>query len=334
MRTFSRWMALGVLVCGPAAYADRNDLQITQLGNPNPFINSGSSVHSANFNPEANGDFRAFARTFAAVITSTNLMPPETLGHAGFSINAELGVIALPTRGPLDPLQGGPAQDGQVTLPTERPQTPELLIPSVHVRKGLPFSLELGSRIGWIDRSSMFTATGELKWAVNEGFTWLPDIGVRAHVTRLLGNKDFDLTAAGLDVGVGKQFPLGGMVTLTPYGGLDFVGVAASTDTLDFDQDRAAGTTLNPANPYAGLDNTGVYEPVLLGENINSRIYGGVRFIGGALQLGAEISLSNQGTIDVVRTNRPDGATQVTTETRQRALPAVFAFNATLGLDF
>jgi hypothetical protein len=318
-------MALGVLVCGPAAYADRNDLQITKFGNPSPFTNSGSTTDSANFNPEANGDFRAFARTFAAVITSKNLMPPETLGHAGFSVNAELGVVALPRPG---------REDGQVTLPTERDQTPELLIPSVHVRKGLPFSLELGTRIGWIDRSSMFTATGELKWAVNEGFTWLPDIGVRAHVTRLLGNKDFDLTAAGLDVGVGKQFPLGGMVTLTPYGGLDFVGVAASTDTLDFDQDRGAGTPLNPANPYAGLDNTGVYEPVLLGENINSRIYGGVRFIGGALQLGAEFSLSNQGTIDVVRTNRPDGATQVTTETRQRALPAVFAFNATLGLDF
>jgi len=318
MRTFSRWMALGVLVCGPAAYADRNDLQITKFGNPSPFTNSGSTTDSANFNPEANGDFRAFARTFAAVITSKNLMPPETLGHAGFSVNAELGVVALPRPG---------REDGQVTLPTERDQTPELLIPSVHVRKGLPFSLELGTRIGWIDRSSMFTATGELKWAVNEGFTWLPDIGVRAHVTRLLGsNRDFDLTAAGLDVGVGKQFPLGGMVTLTPYGGLDFVGVAASTDTLDFDQNRTQGGTLNPTNPYAGLDNTGVYTPVKLGENINSRIYGGVRFIGGALQLGAEISLSNQGTLQVVNAR--------TGETRDRALPAIFAFNTTLGLDF
>jgi hypothetical protein len=311
-------MALGVLVCGPAAYADRNDLQITKLGNPNRFTNSGSTTTSANFNPEANGDFRAFARTFAAVITSTNLMPPETLGHAGFSLNAELGVVALPRPG---------REDGQVTLPTEREQTPELLIPSVHVRKGLPFSLELGTRIGWIDRSNMFTATGELKWAVNEGFKWLPDIGVRAHVTRLLGtNRDFDLTAAGLDVGVGKQFPLGGMVTLTPYGGLDFVGVAASTDTLDFQQNRTVTDTLNPANPYAGLDNTGVYAPVLLGENINSRIYGGVRFIGGALQLGAELSLSNQGTIQVVHAE--------TAAIRDRALPAVFAFNATMGLDF
>ncbi len=303
MRTFSRWMALAVLVCGPAAYADRNDLQITKLGNPNP--------GEVNFNPVAHGDFRAFARTFAAVLTSKNLMPPETLGHAGFSVNAELGVISLPS---------------SVLIPTERPQTESLLLPSVHFRKGLPFSLELGARVGWVDRSRLFAGTGELKWAVNEGFTWLPDIAVRAHVTRLMGNNDFNLTAAGLDLGVGKQFPLGGMVTLTPYGGLDLVGVMANTDTLDFNQGRTLGGTLNPADPFVGLQSTGVYQEVKLTENVNKRFYGGVRFIGGALQLGAEVSLTQQGPIPVTNTE--------TNETADRSLPAVVAFSTTLGLDF
>ncbi|WP_326938682.1 hypothetical protein [Archangium violaceum] len=313
-------MALAVLVCGSAAYADRNDIRITDLGNPSQFANPSAEPRdrqpSANYNAEANGDFRAFARTFAAVMTSANLMPPETLGHAGFSINAELSVIGLPTPG---------REDGQVTIPTEGAPTNPLLLPSVHVRKGLPFSFELGARVGWIDRSSMFAATGELKWAVNEGFTWLPDIAVRAHVTRLMGNKDFDLTAAGLDFGVGKQFPLGGMVTLTPYGGLDLTGVAASTETLDFNQNRARDPIVTPPT-YPGLDNTGVYQEVKLMENINSRIYGGVRFIGGALQLGAEVSLSNQGAIEVANTQ--------TGATRNRALPAVLSFSTTLGLDF
>jgi hypothetical protein len=309
-------MALAVLVCGSAAYADRNDIRITNLGNPSSVASPGSTTGSVGYNPEANGDFRAFARTFAAVMTSANLMPPETLGHAGFSLNAELSVIGLPTPG---------REDGQVTIPTEGTPTNPLLLPSVHVRKGLPFSFELGARVGWIDRSDMFTATGELKWAVNEGFTWLPDIAVRAHVTRLMGNKDFDLTAAGLDFGVGKQFPLGGMVTLTPYGGLDLTGVAASTDTLDFNQSRARDPIVRDSN-YPGLDNTGVYQEVKLMENINSRLYGGVRFIGGALQLGAEVSLSNQGFIEVANTQ--------TGETRSRALPAVLSFSTTLGLDF
>lgn len=304
MRTFSRWMAFAVLVCGPAAYADRNDFEISKLGNP------GAGPENAN--SQSNANFQAFARTFGAVISSTNLMPPETTGHAGFTLNAELSVIALPPIG---------NEDGQVTLPTERPQTDTLLLPSLHIRKGLPFSFEVGARVGWIDRSSMYTATGELKWAVNEGFTWLPDIGVRAHVTRLMGNRDFDLTAAGLDFGVGKQFPLGGMVTLTPYGGIDFVGVVASSDTIDFNQGRSLNSTLDPADPYAGLKDTNPYREVGLGDHLNQRFYGGVRFIGGALQLGAEVSLSNQGSVDVTGT---DG----------HALPAIFAFNATMGLDF
>jgi hypothetical protein len=313
MRTFSRWVALAALVCGPAAYADRNDIEITRLGNPNQFRNPNSTEPAANFNPEANGDFRAFARTYAAALTSVNLMPPETLGHAGFALQAELGVISLPS-------------DSEVRLPTEGTPTQPLLLPSVHVRKGLPFSLEFGARVGWIDRSSLFAATGEVKWAVNEGFTWLPDVCVRGHVTRLLGNRDFDLTASGVDLGVGKQFPLGGMVTLTPYGGLDLVGVIATSDTLDFRQDRPLNGTLDPTTPYAGLDDTGVYQEVRGWENINTRIYGGVRFIGGALQLGAEVSLSSQGTIPVLNA--------ATNETRDRPLPAVFALSTTLGLDF
>ena len=115
-----------------------------------------------------------------------------------------------------------------------------MLVPSIHVRKGLPFSVELGGRVGWIDRSSLFAATGEVKWAVNEGFTWLPDAGIRLHGTRLLGTRDFGVTAVGVDLGVGKQFPLGGMVTLTPYGGLDFVRVYAQSDRIDFRQAHAA----------------------------------------------------------------------------------------------
>jgi hypothetical protein len=296
-------MALAVLVGGPAAYADRNDIELAQLGNP--------EVGGAHFNPVAHGDFRAFARTFAAIITSKNLMPPETLGHAGFSVNGELGVITLPS---------------EVRLPMERAQDSSLLMPSVHVRKGLPFSLELGARVGWVDRSSLFATTGELKWAANEGFTWLPDIGVRAHVTRLMGTRDFNLTAAGLDLGVGKQFPIGGMVTLTPYGGVDLVGVHANTDTLDFRPTRQRSEALNPSDPYAGLEDTSVYQDVTLGQNINTRFYGGARFIAGALQLGAEVSLSNQGAIDVLNAS--------TGETSSRDLPAVMALSGTLGLDF
>lgn len=302
MRSLSRCVALAALLSGATVFADDYDFRVENLGNPTP--------EAAGFNPAANANFRAFARTFGAALTSTNLMPPETVGHAGFNLNAELTVASL---------------SSDTVLPTERAQPGTVLVPAFHIRKGLPFSLELGGRVAWVEKSRMVAATGEVKWAVNEGFTWLPDIAVRGHVTRLFGNRDFDLTGLGLDFGVGKQFPIGGMVTLTPYGGLDFTGISATSSILDFRQSRTYGETLT--RPLAGLEDTAVYSKVSFGDNINQRLYGGVRFVGGVLQLGAEISFTRLGSVDV-----PTGTDPAVTESR--GIPGVLTFNTSLGLDF
>ncbi|MBZ4421829.1 hypothetical protein [Myxococcus sp. RHSTA-1-4] len=301
MRTFSRWLALAAWATGAAAYADNNDLRIWQLGNPD--VNGTEPVLTAD------ADFQAFARVMGAAITSVNLMPPETTGHSAWAVNAELSVVSLPD---------------SVVIPMEDPQPSTVLIPSLHVRKGLPFSLELGGRVGYIERSSQVVGTGELKWAVNEGFTWLPDAGVRLHVTKLFGARDLNLTVWGLDFGVGKQFPLGGMVTLTPYGGLDLGFVGATSSRLDFRPERSLEESTGESS-RAALEDTAAYRKVSFGDNMNQRLYGGVRFIGGVLQLGAELSLTRTGSVDVPTES---GGTE------SRSLPAVFAFNTTLGMDF
>ncbi len=298
MRSFSRWLALAALTSGAVAYADDNDLRIAELGNP---VGVGARQNAA-----GDADFQAFARVMGAAITSVNLMPPESTGHSAWAVNAELSVVSLPD---------------SVRIPTETQQPATVLIPSFHVRKGLPFSLELGGRVGWVEKSSQIVGTGELKWAVNEGFTWLPDVGVRGHVTKLFGARDLSLTVVGLDIGVGKQFPLGGMVTLTPYGGLDLGFVGATTSRLDFNPERSFEDSTGNAS-RAALDNTEAYEKVSFSDNMNQRIYGGVRFIGGVLQLGAELSLTRTGSVEVPG------------EAESRGVPAVFAFNTTLGLDF
>lgn len=302
MRTFSRWVAVATLVCGAAAHADINDIgyrKLVGLGNPT--------------DASANGRFRAMARTLGAVMSSANLMPPETLGHAGFALNTELSTVLA---------------DSQY-LPTNQDINGPLLVPAIHVRKGLPFSTEVGARLGWIDRSGMFMATGEIKAAVVEGFNWvyIPDVGVRLHATRLFGQRYFDLTAAGLDIGVSKQFAVGGMVTFTPYAGLDFVGIASRSQQLDFEPERDYASTV-PAEPNgdpreAGELNTAAFKALNLMENLNTRVYGGVRFIGGPIQLGAELSVTSVGVIPAAE----NGGTDM-------ALPAVTAFNATFGLDF
>ncbi|WP_225411016.1 hypothetical protein [Stigmatella hybrida] len=309
MHAFSRWWALALLVSGAPAYADDNDLRLEKLGIPAPPEGEPAPVL-----PTGNSNFQAFARTFGAALTSTNLMPPETLGHSGFNINLELSVINLPD---------------DVTIPTEGEEPGSVLLPALHVRKGLPFSLELGARVGWVEKSSLFAATGELKWAINEGFTYLPDIGVRGHITRLMGARDLGLTTAGLDFGVGKQFPVGGMVTFTPYGGLDLLFTGADSRNLYFEpapsEPPVDPPVAPPTEPQELLTNTAVYEPVDIGDSLNPRIYGGVRFIGGVLQLGVEFSYTRLGSVKL-DPSQEDGDS--------KGVPGVVTFNTSFGLDF
>lgn len=296
MHKLSRLLATTFVFCATAALADPNDFQIHKLGRPG-------------VDPSANANFRIFARELSAGLTSVNLMPPETLGHAGFQFGAELAVVNF-------------ASD-RFTMPTTRDFGGTLLLPSVHIRKGLPFSFELGTRVAWLDQSRMAAGTVEVKWAVNEGFAYLPDIGIRGFGTRLFNNRDFDLAAAGLDLGIGKQFAIGGMVTLTPYVGGNLVWTGASTNNVDFNRSRTYEESI--ATPTAQLQDTAVFDEVKLRDNQHTRVYGGVRFIGGVIQIGVEMSYSMLGSVDV---DNGDGTTT------SRPVPNVSSYNVTLGLDF
>ncbi len=308
-----RIVTIGLLLWSVTSLADPYDLRLYKLGNPTP--------GGVNYDRAANARFAAFARQFAAGLTSVNLSPPETLGHSAFSVTAELSVVQF--------------EQGEFALPTEqyradRPGiTGALLLPSVHLRKGLPWSFEVGARVAWIEKSRMGAATGEVKWALNEGFTYLPDLGVRAYATRLFNSRDFDLTAGGLDLGIGKQFAIGGMVTLTPYVGWNLVWVAANSNTIDFNPGRTEAESVQGRNaPYTdenGVPQVGVFDELRLTSNSHNRFYGGARFIAGALQLGAEYSTSRLPRVQV-----PVGEG----DTQSRQLPAVNAFNFTVGLDF
>jgi hypothetical protein len=310
MGTLRRILVTCAALVSTLAQADRNDFRIQLLGNP-----LSDPVG-------ANANFQAFAKELGAALTSTNLTPAETLGHSGFSVTGELSVISLRGVTPTSPGQGPSTPDLSFLFPTEANFSGPLLLPSMHVRKGLPWSFEAGVRVGWIDRSSMGVATVEGKWAGNEGFALLPDVSVRVHATRLFNTRDFDLSAGGLDFSVGKQFAIGGMISLTPYGGWDLVFVSAGTYRMvDFRPERTQQESIS--SQFAQLQGSGEYKEVKLLENGHNRFYAGVRFIGGIIQIIGEVSASGVGSVP--NANSPGGVEQ---------LPPVLAVNTAVGLDF
>ncbi len=295
-----RWPFVFLALLSGAALAEPYDFQLAKLGNPQ----SGGFGYSA----RADGNFRVFARQFAAALTSVNLAPPATLGSSAFSLTAELSMVdfAIPAA-------------GDYRLPTTEAFQGWLRIPSLHLRKGLPASFELGARGAWIEQSRMGAATVELKWALNEGFTYFPDIAIRGSVTKLINGRDVDLTTGGVDLGIGKQFALGGMVTLTPYVGWNLLFVGATTTSVDFHPSRTLAESDAVAQQFTDYY---VFTSLQASANATNRFYGGFRFIAGVMQLGAEISYS------IIGRFRDDRANE------DREVPSVLGLNFHLGLDF
>ena len=175
----------------------------------------------------------------ALALSSAVLHPASTTGHSGFSVDLEVATMAVHS----DPIGSAPPPGFTNRVwPTESTQPTQLYMPSVHVRKALPFSLEFGGRIIYLSESSYFAAQGEAKWALNEGFEYVPDLAVRFAYTRLFGQKDWNLGAADVDFLVSKRWGVSGVTSFTPYLAARFTYVSASTERMDFAPARPAPT--------------------------------------------------------------------------------------------
>ncbi len=306
-----RRLATTLLVLGPGlglgtsneARADLRDLQLYQLGNP------ASDVY-------ANARFAAMVNELGVAIGSWNLEPPETTGFSGFNFAAEYPVAFINDSGKIN---------GQHYWPFEGAPQGILQMPGVHIRKGFPFSFEAGSKVNYIVQSNMVAATVEAKWALNEGFIYFPDLGVRGFGTQLIGARDFNLTTAGFDIGIGKQLALLGMFTLTPYAGWNSIWVAGGSNVIDFDPSKSEPDQFKDG--ASGTSTTNVFDQVNLNQNRHDRFYVGLRFISYIVEVGAEFSATNVKTTADVGTSTAPKSEQVSNYT-------VYTWAAKIGLDF
>jgi hypothetical protein len=265
MRRLLLWVAIALGVPG-LARADRYDFRLYQLGAP------GSD-------PAANARFAAFANELGVAIANWNLEPPETTGYSGFNFAFEYPVSLINDKGTLNGIRYWP-------LDPNTTGTGALQMPGIHVRKGLPFSFEVGVKVNYLEQSNMVATTIEGKWALNEGFLYFPDLGARGWGTQLIGAREFNLTVAGFDLGLGKQIPINGQCTLTPYAGWASVWVAASSNVVDFNPGQSEQQQF--AGGASGTASQDVFASVDIGSNRHNRFYAGVRFISYVLELGLE----------------------------------------------
>lgn len=213
-------LALTTLLALPAQAAD-NDFVLSRFGTfeRNQGQNCPNACGSVVKDEEA---FTNLARDVGQLFAPRFVNPAETLGEAGFAVNLITSLSFIPNE-----------QDYWQQAVEDRDPSSSMFTAHLQVRKGLPFSFEVAADMSYLFASEMFALGGQVKWALNEGFYYFPDIAVRGTFNNLLGAEDLNLLTAGWDVSVSKAFDISGVMSLAPYLGYQQLYVVASSRLLN-----------------------------------------------------------------------------------------------------
>lgn len=154
--------------------------------------------------------FRLLSEDLGAALSYKPVLPAEPLGVTGFDLGLEMTVVNLENSGVFELATLGDA-----------PST--LVIPKVHVHKGLPFGIDIGAFLAAVPDSNISNWGAELRYAILKGGAATPAVAVRASYTALEGVDELKLNTTGLDISISKGFTF-----LTPYAGIGTVWVNSS----------------------------------------------------------------------------------------------------------
>lgn len=213
---------LAVLLSSGMAWAGPHDLQLSQFGrfqaSQNTPVPCNGVCGGVVQDDEA---FALFARELGEVFAPRLIAPSETLGQAGFAVLMMTTFSTIPNHEShwQTGMEGSPAS--------------VLFTSHLQVRKGLPFSFEVAGNLAHLYGSEMFTMGADLRWALNEGFAYFPDVAARGSVNTVVGAPELNMVNAAWDLSMSKSFGIGGVMSLTPYLGYQQLYTIASSRVLN-----------------------------------------------------------------------------------------------------
>ncbi|NOX92024.1 MAG: hypothetical protein GXP18_06130, partial [Gammaproteobacteria bacterium] len=156
--------------------------------------------------------FKDLTSDLGAALSYKAIRPAEPLGSLGFDIGFEVSSTSLESSA-LET-----ATSGEMT-------SSQLLIPKLHVSKGLPFGFDVGAFYTSVPSSNIGLIGGELSYALLDGGMLSPAVSIRGTFSQLTGVDQLDLTTKGLELSISKGFAL-----FTPYAGIGQVWIDSETN--------------------------------------------------------------------------------------------------------
>jgi hypothetical protein len=228
-----RGIALAIVIgLVPAtAQADVNDLVLSRLAT-RITDSSGRLTGVVGQNLE----LRSLSSQLGVVLAPHLLTPADTIGFGGFQFTVDYSTTTIDQTAPYwRALQGSPDPAGTMGV-AHGPAMMRTV--GLFVRKGMWFpvpSAEIGA--GAVHLVDSHTWTGQLyaKVALHEGYHDLPvpSLAVRGAVSRMMNQRELDLTVASLDITVSKHIGVGGTWRFDPFAGWNLLMIVPRSEVID-----------------------------------------------------------------------------------------------------
>jgi hypothetical protein len=215
----------------PAA-ADPNDLVLSRL--TTRMTDAGGNVTSV---VGQNLEFRALASQLGVVLAPHLLTPADTNGFGGFDLAVNYSMTSIDSSAAYwRALKSSP--DPMATGATTTHGSDVMRTVGLFARKGMWFpvpSFEVGAGAIHLIDSHVWTAQLYAKFALHEGYHQLPlpSVAVRGGVSRMMTQRELDLTVSSLDITASKHFGIGGTWRLDPYGGWNLLMIIPRSEVID-----------------------------------------------------------------------------------------------------
>ncbi|HEU4734784.1 MAG TPA: hypothetical protein VFT22_43130 [Kofleriaceae bacterium] len=228
------------------AAADPNDLVLSRLATR--ITGAGGQLDSV---VGQNLEFRALASQLGVVLAPHLLTPADTLGFGGFQFDVDVSQTSIDSTQPYWRARAGSPDPSGENRVANGPSV--LRTVGVFAHKGLWFpvpSFEIGVGAVHLIDSSTWTAQLYGKIGLQEGYHELPipSLAVRGAVSRMMNQRELDLTVASLDITASKHFGIGGTWRLDPFIGWNLLFIIPRSEVID------ATPNVDPLNPGDEMD--------------------------------------------------------------------------------
>ncbi len=192
-----------------------------------PFAHAGDLN---NLGSLAQDQFLKLSKDLGAVTSYKGVTPATRLGVVGFDVGVELTATNL--------------ENSSIFRQAGGSSSSSVLIPKLHIHKGLPFGFDIGAFISKVSDANISLFGAEARWAlVDDGIT-TPAVGLRIAGTKETGVGQLDLSTVSADVVVSKKLTL-----VTPFIGAGRVQVKSKPNVGGLKEEKFSQSRI-----FAGLN--------------------------------------------------------------------------------